>query len=352
MNEKTTFGSVDILSKYDVAGYVPPEMSIPNFNDMSGIILIVGSSGSGKTTILNSVDATKVHIDNEKSIIDNFTSHHKGERLLIAMGLRTIPAWTRRINEVSNGEAHRARMALSVDQGITVLDEFTSVVDRVTAKTLSVAVRKYIDETSASVMIATCHRDVEEWLCPDYIYDTDLGRFVARRFLRRPKINITIKSANYANWSRFSKHHYLDSSMSKATHCYIAVVDGETIGFSSVIHGCSRDIRTYWRECRTVVLPEWQGLGIGTAMSDNIAKIYVDKGLRYFSKTAHPAMGEHRQRSDAWRATSTNMKSRSSYIRKDGTTRKTSKHGQSDAMKRRDAGRVCYSHEYIGCDLK
>jgi GNAT superfamily N-acetyltransferase len=45
-----------------------------------------------------------------------------------------------------------------------------------------------------------------------------------------------------------------------------------------------------------VILPEFQGMGIGTAFSDAIAEIYVSRGLRYFSKTAHPSFGEHREK--------------------------------------------------------
>jgi hypothetical protein len=88
-------------------------------------------------------------------------------------------------------------------------------------------------------------------------------------------------------------------------------------------------------------------MGIGTAFSDAIAEIYVSCGLRYFSKTAHPSFGEHREKSELWRATSTNRQSRKgSYLNKDGTVRKMPGYGGTTTA--RDAGRVCYSHEYIG----
>jgi GNAT superfamily N-acetyltransferase len=98
-----------------------------------------------------------------------------------------------------------------------------------------------------------------------------------------------------------------------------------------------------------VVLPEFQGLGIGTAFSDAIAEMYVSRGMRYFSKTAHPSFGEHRQNSPLWRATSTNLKSRkSSYLLKDGSIRAMPGYGGNAQIALRDADRVCYSHEYIG----
>jgi hypothetical protein len=90
-------------------------------------------------------------------------------------------------------------------------------------------------------------------------------------------------------------------------------------------------------------------MGIGTAFSDAIAEIYVSRGLRYFSKTAHPSFGEHREKSDLWRPTSTNKKSRlGSYLLKDGSIRPMKGYGGNAQIALRDAGRVCYSHEYIG----
>jgi GNAT superfamily N-acetyltransferase len=57
------------------------------------------------------------------------------------------------------------------------------------------------------------------------------------------------------------------------------------------------DTRKKWRGCRTVILPDFQGLGIGVRFSDAIADIHIEDGYRYFSKTAHMRMGEYRQHS-------------------------------------------------------
>lgn len=42
------------------------------------------------------------------------------------------------------------------------------------------------------------------------------------------------------------------------------------------------------------------------------------------------------------------MKSRESYLKKDGSTRGTVGYGMTDEMIRIHALRICYSHEYIG----
>ena len=97
------------------------------------------------------------------------------------------------------------------------------------------------------------------------------------------------------------------------------------------------DIRMKWRECRTVCLPDFQGIGLGTRLSDTIADMHIEQGLRYFSKTSHIRMGEYRQKSPLWRPTATNLVDRS----KSGN----SKSWHHIPLEKK---RICYSHEYIG----
>ena len=342
-----------IRTKYDVKDYKEAGVEIPQL-PAEGIVLIVGTSGSGKSTILRSLGELKnPHVDNEAHVIDNFSSPERGEELLLSCGLRTIPAWFRTPATLSNGERHRFEMAVCLDQGINTIDEFTSVVDRDTAKSLAYSVRKYYDQqnTQTPLYIASCHRDITEWLDPDYVYDTDLRVLENRRSLhrlgRRPPISLTIRSASNTYWRLFGKYHYLDTALARGAHCYVGLIDNKPVVFGAVIHSTSGTLHSYWRGHRTVVLPEFQGLGIGSAFSDAVAEIYHSRGLLYYSKTAHPAFGEHRNRSALWQATSTNGKSRAaSYLNKDGSKRAMPGYGGTTVE--RDAARVCYSHKYIG----
>lgn len=343
----------EIKKKYDIKDHVESAVNIPDL-PTDGIVLIVGTSGSGKSTILRGLgNLQQPAIDANVAVINNFSTPERGEELLLACGLRSIPAWFRPPHTLSNGEYHRFEMALCLDQGIDAIDEFTSVVDRDTAKSLAWSMRKFYDQrgTTDPLYIASCHRDIIEWLDPEWVYDTDLQKLDNRRALhrlgRRPELALTIRSTTPDYWRYFSRFHYLDTNMSRSVHCYVLLLGDKPIGFHAAIHSTNRDIHSYWRGHRTVILPEFQGMGIGTKFSDAIAQIYVDRGLRYFSKTAHPSFGEHREKSDLWRPTSTNKKSRlGSYLLKDGTARKMPGYGGTTTA--RDAGRICYSHEYIG----
>jgi ABC-type lipoprotein export system ATPase subunit/GNAT superfamily N-acetyltransferase len=338
-----------IKEKYDIQeGYTEDLPSYDVKND-SGIVLVVGCSGSGKSTILRKNGMNNsVAFDEETPIIEMFDSVEQGEHLLLTFGLRSIPTWFRTLNTVSNGERHRAECALSVSKGELFIDEFTSVVDRNTAKSLSVAVRKQVDNgLLKKVVIASCHRDIIDWLQPNVIYDTDARTETTRGVERRPVFDITISASSVKDWVYFKNHHYLDGNISKSCHCYTAFIDGKPVAFLAMLHRCGRDIHSYWGESRLVVLPEFQGLGIGYKLSEAIAEEYTSRGLRYFSKTAHPALGEKRDVSERWRATSTNRQKRRSYLKKDGTARKQKGFGKTEKSVMRDYNRICYSHEFI-----
>ena len=340
----------NIFDKYDLVD-VDETFPIPKL-PVAGLILLCGSSGSGKSTILrHHFDTTTViKFNNNIPLYQNFSSPEKAEQLLIACGLRSIPTWRRPFNTLSTGERHRAECAKHIDMGIDWIDEFTSVVDRDTAKALSYALQKYFRRShKRRLVVATCHRDVIEWLNPDDFYDTDRQEWVntglPRGQLWRPTIRLTIRAEKHNEnlWRIFGKHHYLSASYNKAANAFAAEIDGKVVGMSSILRFPNGNFKNAWREHRTVVLPEFQGLGIGTALSDTIAATVIAQGFRFFSKTSHPAFGEHRDKSIKWRATSKNHMARKDY----NPNRKT----KEDGHKMKHAKRVCYSHEYVGMDV-
>lgn len=321
----------------------------PSIDYNYSIGIIVGSSGSGKSTLLKEFGIPKdIEWDNTISIASNFSTPEEAIDKLGAVGLGSIPTWVKPFNVLSEGEAFRANLARNLTSN-TVVDEFTSVVDRNVAKACSVSISKYIRNNSlTNIVFASCHRDIIDWLDPDWIFDTDTGEFFDRRFLRRrPDIDIEIYETNYSTWNLFKKHHYLSNELNKASRCYVGLWNDTPVAFSANLSLPSRipplfegDSRNKFRESRLVVLPDFQGMGIGTRFSNAVGELFLDQGYRYFSKTAHVRMGEYRQKSTLWRPTATNLKSRE----------KSQRQSKKDLWHHMvlDTKRLCYSHEYIG----
>jgi ABC-type ATPase with predicted acetyltransferase domain len=90
---------------------------------------------------------------------------------------------------LSTGEKFRADLSRRVKDD-AVIDEFTSVVDRNVAKAASVAMSKYVRLNNIKrIVIATCHRDIVDWLEPDWVIDTDTGHLYDGFFLSDRKYN-------------------------------------------------------------------------------------------------------------------------------------------------------------------
>lgn len=317
---------------------------IPKIPEEFSIGLIVGPSGSGKTTLLNDLwGISKMpEWDNTKAICSHFSSVEEAQDKLSACGLNSIPDWVKPHSALSNGGQFRANMARILNSN-AVIDEFTSVIDRTVAKSCSYAMSRYIRRKKLkNVVFASCHYDIIEWLNPDWVWDLGSGTF-RRGCLQPPKIEVQLLPCTTDIWPLFARHHYLTGEINKTARCWIAVWEGIIVGFTSIISLPSGTVKKAWREHRTVVLPDYQGLGIGTILVEAVGEIVLSMGGRLFSKTAHPRVGAYRDQSPYWRATSSNGKSHESYL-KDNRKRKI----KINKSCKRHWNRVCFSHEYIG----
>lgn len=150
--------------------------------------VIVGSSGSGKSTLLTNFGKEETPIWNpEKSIISHFDSPDEAINKMGAVGLNSIPSWYKPYHVLSNGEKFRADLARKIKSN-AVIDEYTSVVDRNVAKAASVSLSRYIKNNNVeNLVLSTCHRDIVDWLEPDWVIDTDAGELCHGFFLSDPK---------------------------------------------------------------------------------------------------------------------------------------------------------------------
>jgi GNAT superfamily N-acetyltransferase len=100
----------------------------------------------------------------------------------------------------------------------------------------------------------------------------------------------------------FAPHHYLSGGHSPGAVCFLASWRGRPAAFSSWLPFVGRGQRAR-REHRTVTLPDYQGAGIGNALSALVASLWKGLGFRALSTTTHPAMIAARCRSGLWRLT-------------------------------------------------
>lgn len=285
--------------------------TVPEFQPPADFALglIVGPSGSGKSSLLRQHfgEPQALTWDASLSVVSQIapTPAEAIERLS-AVGLNSVPSWCKPRHVLSNGEGFRADLARQLQDG-AVIDEFTSVVDRNVAKAASVGLRRLVDRRGLKrVVCASCHYDIVEWLQPDWVFDVSTGVFTPRGSLPpRPKIELSIEPCDRKVWPIFAPHHYLTANLLSSAHCWSAWWGDSLVGFASTIpfpHGSIKNAR---RGHRTVILPDYQGLGIGVRLSDAVADWVVRvQGKRYYSKTAHPRMGEYRDRHPHWWPTS------------------------------------------------
>lgn len=147
--------------------------------------VIVGASGTGKTTIAQNLFCDNIVKKFEwchKSVIDDMPQNktvEEIEKMFYAVGFGSVPNWLKPYAVLSNGEKMRcdlARALLTNDK--ICFDEFTSVVDRNVAQTCCIAVNKAIKLTQKQFIAVSCHYDIVEWLQPDWIFDTNKMQMV------------------------------------------------------------------------------------------------------------------------------------------------------------------------------
>lgn len=147
--------------------------------------LIVGGSGTGKTTIAREIFGDNIYAGmpyTDAAVVDDMPkgcSIQEIERMFTSVGFASPPNWLRPYSVLSNGEKMRCDLAYALLDGkdIIVYDEFTSVVNRQVAKAASFAISKCVRRNGKKFVAVSCHDDIVEWLQPDWIYNTDTKSF-------------------------------------------------------------------------------------------------------------------------------------------------------------------------------
>lgn len=300
--------------------------------------LIVGPSGCGKSTVARNLfgpqmarfDAltAELRASGRKSLLDTFPPGMPIQEivaLLSSVGFSSPPAWVRPFSVLSNGEQFRVMMARALAQAqhdplaeyvdplqkVTVVDEFTSVVDRTVAQVGASAIAKAVRRNGQQFIAVTCHEDVEAWLQPDWTYRPAEQCFAWRLVQPRPRVGLTVHRVHHSAWAHFRNHHYMSHELNKSAVCFAAFVNFPGIegrrlaAFDAFLPHLGRTKgRGIMRSSRLVCLPDYQGLGIAMRLAGFLSSMWGGLGKRATINPAHPALISSARRNKDWKMTS------------------------------------------------
>lgn len=329
---------------------------------------IIGASGTGKSTICKKLTDNNYKLAKKGNklwestpIIEQIDDDPQNAvEKLLACGLCSVPQWFLKYCDLSDGQKKRADLCRNLEN-YTIFDEFSSKLDRISAKNLSRNLHKFIKNTGLkNIIISTPFYDVLNWIQPDWVYYTSNNEFI--NLLKFDTLNknwiffevedvknidintgtenkIYLSISSSKRWDKYKNHHYLSSDICNNCHYYELHIICENvirdIGYIAV-SPLPHTIKAK-REHRLVILPEAQGIGIGSSVSEYMGKKYRDLGYRYYAKTTHPKLGNYRNKTkNLWKPTSTNGKIRNNKGLGNNWDQKS---------------RTYYSHEFIGSNL-
>lgn len=342
---KSVMGSYDMTTSHTEEHFVG-DIILP---DHWNIGLIVGRSGTGKTTIARELFGDCI-IDKydytHESILDDMPKTASVQEICVALtsvGFASPPSWLKPYSVLSNGEKMRCDLARAIleKRDLFVFDEFTSVVDRNVAQIGSYAMQKAIRRGGQKFIAVTCHSDVEAWLMPDWVFNTDSMTFsikdMEEQKKNRPAINLEIYETKRKReyWSMFRKYHYLSDNFNTAARTFVCFVNGQLAAFSSILPQPHPIRKNLWRFHRTVVFPDYQGIGIAGAMRAIIAEDFIKRGISVSSVTSNRAMIASMKKSPLWKCVDIG--------------RKMCRSGEI-SMPHQSGKRITASFEYIGKD--
>lgn len=259
--------------------------------------LIYGASGSGKTTLAKKLfgeDVFKAILNEDEPIINQFPkelTYDECAAILSGIGLNSVPCWIRPVKTLSNGQRARAEAALLMVQnnGIINIDEWTSVVDRTVAKAMSFCVQKFARKQNKQIILLSCHYDVLEWLIPDWLIDCNEQKFHLKQnedffFSKRQQLKFDIRKIGRESWKYFSKYHYLSELLPGGRiELYGLFFEDKQIGFQCFANYTPivKGKKHIYHSNRTVIHPDYQGLGLGIKLINESTKVFVEENPNF-----------------------------------------------------------------------
>ncbi len=136
----------------------------------------------------------------------------------------------------------------------------------------------------------------------------------------------------------FSKHHYLSHFHNNASNVYVCTVNGDVAGFISSLHFPHPIVKNMRKIHRLVIKPDYQGIGLGNLLLNQISDIYKKQNKRISIVTSSPSLIFSLKNSDKWACVKKGRQSRGSGS---GSIHNKNKSNNSSSFKR-----ITVSFEY------
>lgn len=117
------------------------------------------------------------------------------------------------------------------------------------------------------------------------------------------RLDIYETKAKSYYWSIFRKYHYLSHSLNNASRVFVATLNGQIAAFTSLLPFPHPKKKGYWKIHRTVVLPDFQGIGLGGILTNYICQLFANEGKGVITTTSNPARIASLKKSPLWIAT-------------------------------------------------
>jgi GNAT superfamily N-acetyltransferase len=129
----------------------------------------------------------------------------------------------------------------------------------------------------------------------------------------------------------------MSAELHNAAQCFVAYVDDNLVGFIAYIHLMHPKVKDIKMVHRLVVLPDYQGLGIGGRLLDWLGDMLRKLKFRTHLTTTHPGMTRFASKSQSWKLVRSGLNSKSGKTSSD----KQKKH-QNAFSAQRNAHTFCY----------
>ena len=141
-------------------------------------------------------------------------------------------------------------------------------------------------------------------------------------------------------WNIFAPHHYLSHDLNAAADCWVLKWNDAYVGFCAVLAYPNGSLSYAKKVHRLVILPDFQGMGLGTKFMEALCEMYLHKGYKMYIRTAADSLAYHFDKSPFWKAGPRNGKK--------GDVSNGAINGRNQNMHIVNSER--YSYEYMGTE--